>query len=49
VHQAEPGQVLVDAAFVDAAHVTDLVFTALAPRRLAGFEEPVVPCLVVQR
>jgi len=67
VHQAEPGHVVSDGAFADAARaaqraaheaaaqhtdiaaeVADLSYTALPPRRLAGFDEPVTPYLVVE-
>ncbi|GAA4383615.1 adenylate/guanylate cyclase domain-containing protein [Tsukamurella soli] len=49
VHQAQPGQILADPALAAAADGTGLSFTALAPRRLAGFDEPVVPHAVEAR
>jgi adenylate cyclase len=45
VHQAEAGQAVVDAALV-AAEDTGLGFRALAPRQVAGFDEPVTPYLL---
>ncbi len=46
VHEADPGQILADPALVATAYGTGLVFTALDPRPLAGFDEPVVPYAV---
>jgi len=48
VHQAEPGQAVADAALVAAAQDTELSFTALTPRPLSGFTEPVVPYLIAE-
>jgi adenylate cyclase len=49
VHEAAPGQVVADPALVAAARDTDLTFTALEPRPLRGFEEPVLPHVVAAR
>jgi adenylate cyclase len=46
IHQSAPGQILADPALVAASRGTDLQFAALEPRRLAGFENEMVPHIV---